>query len=228
MSVNLITGKPGSGKTFAGTRLILDYLEYGHDVYTNIRMNVPDHLRLRLHFVSDRSQFAAIRSGILVLDEGQVWFNARSWAEMPEETQYKFQQHRHDDLHLWIITQNAKRLDLVIRELVVRFARARRLMAFRSPFVRGRLALQSPLLPLRGIGVESDPDYAKFVLEFFDMDDLTQDMRPRIMTDGNGHFKEVEPMQVLTYWMTPKRAAVFDTRQSQSVNRKMLIPRYIQ
>lgn len=220
MSINLITGRPGSGKTFCATQLILHYLSYGHDVYTNIDLKFEGkiaHLAPGYNRVHRREEILLLRKGIIILDEGQIWFNSRNWAAMSEDMQMKFQQHRHDDLHVWILTQNAKRIDLVVRELIVRYARTTKLWGIRVPWAKdSRYFFRSPLLPSMGLGIEADPDYARFVMEFFDIDDLTVDLRPRIMADGEGNFKEVEPLKRKKFLLTPFRKGIFDTHQSQT------------
>lgn len=52
------------------------------------------------------------------MDEAQIYLNARRWKDLPEEWEYKLQQHRKEGLHIFGSVQDLKRADTVLRELV--------------------------------------------------------------------------------------------------------------
>jgi len=61
------------------------------------------------------------KRGIIIIDEGQIFFNSRNWENLPLEIQYKLQLHRHDGLDIYLTTQNINRIDVIVRELVQEF-----------------------------------------------------------------------------------------------------------
>lgn len=71
-----------------------------------------------LHYWQDIQDWRKFKRGNIYIDEGQIFFNSRNWEQLPSEIQYKLQLHRHDGLNLILTTQNIKRIDVVVRELV--------------------------------------------------------------------------------------------------------------
>lgn len=158
--INIITGKPGTSKTYNLVRLAWKFLNQGKDVYSNFYINFDELARKReksklhrlkksikqklfdltgwkifcpiklgeLHFWEKLDDLIDIRGGEILIDECQIYFNNRSWKDLPLRLQYKFQQHRkhikRDEngkiigLNIWGAVQNVKRIDLIVRELV--------------------------------------------------------------------------------------------------------------
>jgi len=123
--INIITGRPGSGKTYALTRIALDELKKGKQVYSNyfIRWEGDN-----LHPWKNSAELSAIKQGVIIMDEAQIYFNSRKWDSLDENLQYKLQQHRKDGLDIWGTVQHESRLDVVMRELVSRFFRCSKLI----------------------------------------------------------------------------------------------------
>jgi len=133
MSINLLTGLPGSGKTTALVAIALQALDEKQNVYTHFHIDTPS---AKLHQWRGLDELANLVDGLIILDEAQVWFNSRKWKDLPDVLQYKLQQHRKQGLHIWATCQNIARLDTVMRELVSNFYVCRRV--FVIPFFRPR------------------------------------------------------------------------------------------
>jgi len=118
MSINLLTGLPGSGKTTALVAIALQALSEEKNVYTHFHIETNSAHLFRWRGLDE---LAKITDGIIILDEAQVWFNSRNWKDLPDELQYKLQQHRKQGVHIWATVQNIARLDTVMRELVSNF-----------------------------------------------------------------------------------------------------------
>lgn len=110
MTISLITGVPGSGKTMFACKEISRALEDGKPVATNVQLreDFPEYIlrrswlyyvkfwrrksfqkraREQFHFAESLDELMAIRlkgsregRGLMVLDEAHEWMNARSWS----------------------------------------------------------------------------------------------------------------------------------------------------
>jgi Zonular occludens toxin (Zot). len=112
-----IAGLPGSGKTYYIVKKIKEWVEGHIDVYLyyqfKINIDTP-----HIKYWRRLDELVRIKDGIIVIDEAQIFMNARKWEVFPEDLQYKLQQHRKHNLHMWLISQNIRRIDVVARELV--------------------------------------------------------------------------------------------------------------
>lgn len=102
MTVYVVTGKLGSGKTLASVGRLRDYLRRGRRVATNLDLNLDRLLPARSHAtvtrLPDKPRVEDLRQlgtgddkslddydeagfGLLVLDELASWFNARAWSD---------------------------------------------------------------------------------------------------------------------------------------------------
>jgi len=127
MAINIITGRPGSGKTYILTKIALEFLKEGRTVFSNYFI---DWDKNNLHFFDKVEELKSLEKGIIVMDEGQIYFNSRNWENLSETMQYKLQQHRKDGLDIWATVQNIKRIDILIRELVSRYFECKSLICF--------------------------------------------------------------------------------------------------
>lgn len=75
----------------------------------------------RVTLISSLSELAAIKNTYLFLDEAQLYLNARTWSAVPIEIQFLLQQHRKRNIEIFFIVQNARRMDVICRELVGRY-----------------------------------------------------------------------------------------------------------
>lgn len=130
------TGKTGSGKTFSMVKDAYEMWKAGADIYSNtiLKFEQADEKRIytrlyrlfrkrapkrgRIIYFEDISEILEAKRGVILFDEAQVLFNARQWESLPEEFQYKLQQHRKHRLDLLCTTQNMGTIDISYRRLV--------------------------------------------------------------------------------------------------------------
>lgn len=157
MSIRLITGLPGCGKTFLAVKHIRDtYAVYdkkldewkvkeGHTIITNIESLKLDHISLidaikssKLpvsKFFTDEYQekVSAKYDGIVyVIDEAQRYFDKRFY---DKDTFFYFEYHRHYGHDVYLLTQNSQLLPNEIRYLAENETRGvRRSLSFLGEF----------------------------------------------------------------------------------------------
>lgn len=115
--INIITGKPGSGKTYFLAKKVYELIVKKKEVY------LPSYFQVKsvspyLHYFTDLKEVQEVEDATIFIDEAQIFFNCRNWETLNPIFQYKLQQHRHHRLDIWGAVQNLKRLDVVVRELV--------------------------------------------------------------------------------------------------------------
>lgn len=86
--------------------------------YRIIKKEVEPPSRGKIIYFENINELLEIRDGVILIDEGQVLFNARNWEQLPYEFQYKLQQHRKHRLDLYVTTQNMGTIDITYRRLV--------------------------------------------------------------------------------------------------------------
>lgn len=138
MAIRLVTGKPGSGKTyFAVSHILKKYcnldrhtklytLKKNHIVITNIKeLKLPhvdlnsilqkNNVTIDKFFTNDVQEKIAPKKNVLyIIDEAQQYFHKRYYNV---DTFYYFQTHRHLGHDIYLITQSVKLLPLQITEL---------------------------------------------------------------------------------------------------------------
>jgi len=124
MAINIITGLPGSGKTYVLAKMAKQFLEEGTQVYSNFRLLWPGE---NLHYWRSWDDLKDIRFGIIICDELPVYFNSRQWEKLDPETMRLLQQHRKKSLHIWGTVQHEARIDVSMRELVSEFYQCRKI-----------------------------------------------------------------------------------------------------
>lgn len=120
MAIHILTGRPGTGKTYVLTAKALEFAKQGRPVYSNFKIDHPD-----IKYYTKISELIDIKKGVILMDEAQIYFNSRNWEALDERLQYKLQQHRKQGLDIWGTAQNVKRLDVVMRELVSNYYECR-------------------------------------------------------------------------------------------------------
>jgi len=138
MSITVIQGRPGMGKTVYLVGKIIDLISVGYDVYTNIGVQLPpwDKRNKYLHSIDSLEDIIQLRSGKIVLDEVQTYLNSRNWDKLDIKFQLLLQQHRKRGLDIIGATQSIKRADIVFRELVHYFYDIQKITTFRIPFTK--------------------------------------------------------------------------------------------
>jgi len=111
--INAFVGKPGTGKTYSMVRLAVKQMAKGRDVYSNFYI---DELKVKLligfrkrknpigklYFWKTINELVKIKQGEILMDEAQIYINAREFRNLPPEFQYKAQQHRKHGVNFWL------------------------------------------------------------------------------------------------------------------------------
>lgn len=124
--INILTGLPGSGKTYILTRKALEFAYEGRKLYSNFRLVTEKGslfypFRKQITYWETADELIKIEKGVILMDEAQVYFNSRRWNDLDIRLQYKLQQHRKDGLDIWGTVQSETRIDPVMRELVTQY-----------------------------------------------------------------------------------------------------------
>jgi len=152
VTVYVISGKLGSGKTLAAIDKIRTHLRKGLRVATNVDLNlenlvghrnsstvyrVPDHPKAAdLELIGKGcDEYDEDKFGLLVLDEAGTWLNSRSWSGNGRQELISWLLHaRKLRWHVMLIVQHHSLLDKQVRDsLVEMYGVCRRLDRMRIP-----------------------------------------------------------------------------------------------
>ncbi|GAB6174417.1 hypothetical protein JCM15765_38950 [Paradesulfitobacterium aromaticivorans] len=116
-SVEGYLGLPGSGKsyTMGADAYILRERFPMMPVYTNIELNLPGNGPI--YVMDDWEDLVNAENGLVILDEVNLWIQARVWAKVPGALLWKRAQVRKSGLKVLWTAQSHKRVDTVLREL---------------------------------------------------------------------------------------------------------------
>jgi len=148
--ITAYTGKTGSMKTFQMIKDAYKQWRQGRNIYSNTKLEFEQQplslfekllkalgfppLRGSIKYFETINEIIDIRDGLILFDEAQVLFNARQWESLPEEFQYKLQQHRKHQIDLICTTQNMGTIDITYRRLVHNWIHCRNIFELgRSP-----------------------------------------------------------------------------------------------
>jgi len=165
--ITAITGKNGSGKTFIMIREAFYRWKKGEDIYSNTPLLFESYRKKkwktgRIFYYEDINDIIHIRSGVVLFDEAQALLNSRNWENLPDEFQFKLQQHRKHQLDLICTTPNMGSIDIVYRRLVHRWLHCENLFSLgKSP----RLIIQLTRVNEKDIDQLEGSDKAKEVLK---------------------------------------------------------------
>ena len=157
MSVYIVTGKLGSGKTLATVGRIRDGILAGKRIATNLDlflenilppkgravqcMRLPDKPLLEdMEMIGmGNDSMDESKNGMIVLDELGTWLNARSWADKTRQEFINWLLHsRKRGWDVYFIIQHPNLIDKQIREGVAEYlVQCRRLDRMRVPFIGG-------------------------------------------------------------------------------------------
>lgn len=144
--IYIVTGKTGHGKTAYCIQWVRDALANGRVIYSNTKINpramfskrkyaklfgdgeiegdiinASDRDSKRILYWQNFSDWQYFKNGLVLTDEGIVYFNARKWELLPDHMQMRFVQHRKDELDLLVNVQNYTFIDKTLRVLCERF-----------------------------------------------------------------------------------------------------------
>lgn len=155
MSIYVVTGKLGSGKTLACVGRIRDALNAGKRVATNLDLNLDklldrDKKNIQCVRIPDKPTLADLeaigcgnpdrdesKNGLIVLDELGAWLNTRSWGDKDRQPVIDWLLHsRKLGWDVYFIIQHANMVDKQVREGLAEFlVTCRRTDRLRIPFL---------------------------------------------------------------------------------------------
>lgn len=118
MSVNLVCGLTGSGKTYFVIRTILKEFKKLPDDFilvTNTPISLPKDFNREVRFIDSPRDLLGLSRAIVVVDDGGVWFASRQWDKLDPRIQDMIINNRKDGLRMWITTQFLEGIDKYIR-----------------------------------------------------------------------------------------------------------------
>jgi len=115
MSISIITGLTGSGKTYFMTREALKLSEKLPNVPILANYHVKDFPR-KVEYFDNPNFLLNIEKAIVLIDDGAIWFNSRRWHEFSYDLQYKIINNRKDGLKIYVTTQYFDGIESTIRE----------------------------------------------------------------------------------------------------------------
>lgn len=127
--ITLITGTPGAGKTLFTINELKDIKDKTiyYQRITGLKLNWK-----KLEDSDLKKWWELPKNSIVVLDEAQFNFPVRGATKKPPEYIEKLTVHRHSGIDFYIITQNAKLLDVFVRRLIGRHYHYKRQFGYES------------------------------------------------------------------------------------------------
>jgi len=131
MTISLITGTPGSGKTLYAVSQLQKEIKGGRRVVVNgIRDLAVEHELVDDAWVREWHNHVQ-QNDLIVIDEVQRIWPPVAMGSRPSEDIEKLHVHRHMGVDFVVITQHPQRLNKTIRDLVGRHVHVRRLFGMR-------------------------------------------------------------------------------------------------
>jgi len=142
-----VVGLPGEGKTLWASKQIKIALDNDEIVFSNVHVNDDRNW----YYYEKFDLLAQVQRALIVLDEAQVYMNSRKWKDFSPEFQAFLQQHRHQGVDLYALTQNLNRVDVTFRELVQSLWQVEKHFIFdKFGFLFGRFRLRELAEPPTG------------------------------------------------------------------------------
>lgn len=114
-----ICGLRGRGKSALMTSRLYAASKRQEHVMTNEWLSVEDPLKRFTHYFEDPNDLLYMRDCVVGIDEGHLRLSSRSWKDLKPETHAALSLSRQFGLNeFYICTQNYKRVDTIVRELV--------------------------------------------------------------------------------------------------------------
>lgn len=140
MSFVCYTGKRGAGKSYAATHLAEKTLLAGLPVWANYHLDFTKNPRKvpteKCFLAEDINDLAYMRDGLFIFDEAHWKLSSREWKDLKSDTHQYLAQSRKIGMDVVLVSQNFKRLDTIVRELVERVDEYHRIgrLGFRLSF----------------------------------------------------------------------------------------------
>jgi len=123
-----LAGLRGAGKSYASTLMAEKALVADRPVWANYHLDfsknpkVPVDKCWRADDINDLAYMRGTpkKSGLFIFDEAHWKLSSREWKDMRPETHQYLAQSRKIDMDVVLVSQNFKRLDTIVRELVER------------------------------------------------------------------------------------------------------------
>lgn len=111
MAIEGYIGKPGSGKSYTLTAIVLQHARRGRDVFTNYPVAYDN------VYLFGPDDLLDLTPGLIVIDEAHLWFPARQSLRLPQTWLAEMSQTRKNGWDLLWAAQHEKRVDTVIRDI---------------------------------------------------------------------------------------------------------------
>lgn len=115
--VYVIFAPPGEGKSYIATALALKFMEEGRKVFTNYPVVSIDGEHVSMYWERQFMEKNACGS-VIIIDEAYRDYSSREFKSFTKDDHTWFATTGHNEISLYLITQNPQRIDLIIREVV--------------------------------------------------------------------------------------------------------------
>lgn len=121
--IEIVMGKPGSGKSTYGAYMAKKYLQAGYPVWSNVEIKGTRRLDLSKDLMKHD-----ISDGLVIIDEAGLEMDSRDFKKFPKEYTEFFKLHRHYRLRIIVLTQYWDDVDKKVRVLCNRIQIIRKSM----------------------------------------------------------------------------------------------------
>lgn len=144
-------GRQGSGKTACAVLdAVRECLRMGKkrgkvwNLYTNmeslniraIKKSYKSNLPIKVNYIDSFEDLMFVVDGVVLLDEGHIWFFNRKWSGFPTELLFFWSQARKRGLHVVYTVQDFDRMDIIVRQLTDEVIRLSKFGAFSLKYIR--------------------------------------------------------------------------------------------
>ncbi len=122
MGVTCFVGYPGSGKTYSMVEIACKALASGWNVWANFTIIPLPEWTGEFYRYRDIEELIVVPDGtVVLLDEAQNMFNARTWQDFPAGFLYRLSQVRKDGIEFYYSSQHEEYVDVTLRRVTENF-----------------------------------------------------------------------------------------------------------